>query len=256
MSYTPYPGQFTTPQEQFTPPFMQAPLGNETLGIEHDGRPQKYKNVSSENRKCGKDGKLNKLQNLAQKYQPLTIESRKSKKVAHTSVINLKANLQNLKLPKIPSKLCTNLQGQLKSLEAKHKSFNDRVLDGGVRDTVGENIILYGIPEQQQGTEHNHGADNSDVFANEFITKRLGLAGGDMVLDRAHRLGHPEKPTCQGRSSSNFIDTKIEKKQTNLFICNGRLNQDRDVNVNGESVVDYCFSNPDGHGRQVTLIPS
>jgi len=81
MSYTPNAGQFTTPQGQFTPPFMQAPLGNETatLGIEHDGRHKKYKNVSSKNRKCGKDCELNnlkKLQNLAQKYQPLTIESR------------------------------------------------------------------------------------------------------------------------------------------------------------------------------------
>jgi len=54
-----------------------------------------------------------------------------------------------------------------------------------------DNLILYGIPEQQQGTEH--GADNSDVLANEFFTKRLGLAGGDMELDRAHRLGHPER---------------------------------------------------------------
>ena len=35
-----------------------------------------------------------------------------------------------------------------------------------------------------------------------------------------------------------------------LLICNGRLNQDKDgnytyVNVNRESVADYCLSNPD-----------
>ena len=57
---------------------------------------------------------------------------------------------------------CTNLQGQLKSLEAKHEAFNDRVLDGEYRD-MRDNLILYGIPEKQQGTEH--GSDNSDVLA-------------------------------------------------------------------------------------------
>ena len=84
----------------------------------------------------------------------------------------------------------TNLKCQLKSLEAKHDSFNDRVLDGEYRD-MRDNLILYGIPQQQQGTKQ--GADNSDALAKEFITKRLGLAGGDMELDRAHRLDHPEK---------------------------------------------------------------
>ena len=39
-------------------------------------------------------------------------------------------------------------------------------------------------------------------------------------------------------------------KTTNVLICNGRLNQDKNgnytyINVNGESVVDYCLSNPD-----------
>jgi len=56
----------------------------------------------------------------------------------------------------------TNLKCQLKSLEAKHDSFNDRVLDGEYRD-MRDNLIMYGIPQQQQGTKQ--GADNSDALA-------------------------------------------------------------------------------------------
>ena len=72
--------------------------------------------------------------------------------------------------------LCTNLQGQLKSLEAKHESFNDRVLDS-LRSGWGLPVVT------------------------RNLTKHIGSA-------------IPKSQESQGRSSSNFIDTKIELKLT------------------------------------------
>ena len=177
-----------------------------------------------------------KLQNLELKVS--TIDNRVQEVEKCSSYISDQFENQSAELKTTKDTIknvqdsCTNLQGQLKSLEAKHESFNVRVLDGEYRD-MRDNVILYGIPEQQQGTEH--GADNSDALAKEFITKRLGLAGGDMELDRAHRLGHPER----------------SKKPMPIIVKFHRYKDREDVRAQANSMRNDLKSSNHGVGVQI-----
>ena len=112
MSYTPNasPGQFATPQGQFTPPYIQAPVSSEpppwALSMIEDIKNIKTSVARIETVEKTVNSISFKLQILELKVSTIDNRVQEVEKVALTSVINLKTNLQNLKLPKIPSKLC------------------------------------------------------------------------------------------------------------------------------------------------------
>ena len=110
MTYTPnaYPEQFATPQGQFTPSYMQAPVSNDPppWSMIEDIKNIKTSVARIENVEKTVNSISFKLQNLELKVSTIDNRVQEVEKVALTSVINLKTNLQNLKLPKIPIKLC------------------------------------------------------------------------------------------------------------------------------------------------------
>ena len=81
---------------------------------------------------------------------------------------------------------CCSLKQTMDSLENDRDRLKEKVLDGEFRSMRG-NLIFYGIPETSQPEQ----PENCDTLVKSFINDQLNINGGNMLLDRAHRLGAP-----------------------------------------------------------------
>lgn len=209
MNYTPQaypgstPGQFTTPQRQYTLPYVPVV----TPGVEPPPwAVSMMEDIQSIKCTVARIEHVEKTVNsISSKLNDLEIKvSAIDKRVIDvenasayisnqydqqsTETKSVKANVKGIQ------DSCATLQKQIRTLETQQESTTDRVLDGEYRN-MRENLIFYGIPEThrpQHGDSVTTEPENSEALVKDFIKNYLKVDSDSMAFDRAHRMGNPE----------------------------------------------------------------
>lgn len=148
---------------------------------------------------------------------------------------NQEKELNNTKTTiKEMQKACEKLKSEMKAMEIKQGSINDRVLDGEFRD-MKDNLIFYGLPEGPPTQTYEQEAVECEDRVKEFITSQINVNTDNMTFERAHRLGNP-----------------TTSKKPRPIIVKFHKYKDRELVRNGANKVkDHLKSSNRGVGTQI-----
>ena len=115
-------------------------------------------------------------------------------------------------------KSCKNLKSSIRNLEQENSSMTDKISELEFR-SMRDNLIFYGIPENDPKTEDCHS------ILKTFIQDNLHIDANDITFDRAHRLGGPNS------KSPRPVIAKFDKFQDRERVRSASFEYKADLNT-------------------------